>query len=383
MLKPNYDDGSIVNLMASLALGLGERDRGYGPLALLSPELVRGAHNVVLMLLDGLGYNYLRQHPSAFDRHLRGSMTSVFPSSTAPAITTLGTGVAPQQHGITGWFMNLKEFGAVTMILPFCARGGMFLGSTGVRAGDLMGAGPLFDDFGVRSYLVSDMRLVDTPYTVATAGGAERIGYRDLEDCFARINGVIAGGGERKFIYAYWPRFDALAHQYGVASSTVQTHFEALARGFEALTEALRGTETLLIVTADHGFIDTGSAFTIRLEAHALLARCLSVPLCGEPRVAFCYVRAGAAVDFEQYVSEHLGEGFACFASEEFIRAGWLGLGSPEPRLLQRLGDYVLLAKDRFVIKDTLPMEHAWADTGVHGGASEDEMLVPLIVASC
>ena len=99
--------------------------------------------------------------------------------------------------------------------------------------------------------------------------------------------------------------------------------------------------------------------------------------------MAFCYVRAGAAVDFEQYVSEYLGESFACFTAEEFMQAGWLGPGLPEPRLLQRLGDYVLLARDRFVIKDTLPMEHAWADTGVHGGASEDEMLVPLIVACC
>jgi hypothetical protein len=37
--------------------------------------------------------------------------------------------------------------------------------------------------------------------------------------------------------------------------------------------------------------------------------------------------------------------------------------------------------KENYKIKDTLPGEHPYAHIGVHGGASDVEMYVPLAVA--
>jgi hypothetical protein len=62
---------------------------------------------------------------------------------------------------------------------------------------------------------------------------------------------------------------------------------------------------------------------------------------------------------------------------------GWFGLGEPDPRLRHRIGDYVLFLKDSYAIKDAIPGEKPWTDLGVHGGVSEDELYVPLIVAHC
>jgi hypothetical protein len=363
---------------------LGAAAECYGPLASLQPEVVAAANNVVLLVIDGLGYHYLRDRSSGFDAHLQGAMTSVFPSSTAPAITTFLTGVAPQQHAVSGWFMNLKELGAVAMILPFCSRlGGISLASAGVQVGDLIGAPSVFDSLSVPAYFVIDAKLRDSPYSRAGAGRAERLGYHRLNDCFTCIADLVGSGSWRKFIYAYWPMFDALAHRYGVGSVRLEAHFRQLEQAFLALVEALRGTDTLLVVTADHGFVDTGPEFGIRLQEHPALQRCLCMPLCGEPRAAFCYVRAGSAGDFEAYVRERLGACCDLYGSEELVDAGWFGVGQPDPRLLQRLGDYVLIMRGRYVIKDALLVEGVWADIGVHGGASEDEMLVPLIVAHC
>ena len=56
---------------------------------------------------------------SALLSQLGGSAdTAANPPTTSAAITTFATGLAPQQHAVTGWFMHLKELGAVSTILP-------------------------------------------------------------------------------------------------------------------------------------------------------------------------------------------------------------------------------------------------------------------------
>ena len=49
-------------------------------------------------------------------------MTSVFPSTTASAITTFMTGLAPAQHGLTGWHMHMDEIDQTLAILPLTPR---------------------------------------------------------------------------------------------------------------------------------------------------------------------------------------------------------------------------------------------------------------------
>ena len=135
MQLPDYQGGSIVNLMASLQAGLGGEPHAYEPLNLLPPERVSAHHQVLLLVIDGMGLNYLRAHPQAefFNRYLAGGMASVFPPTTATAITTYLTGDAPQQHGLTGWHMYFRELGSIQAVLPARPRyGGAGLGEAGV-----------------------------------------------------------------------------------------------------------------------------------------------------------------------------------------------------------------------------------------------------------
>lgn len=384
LMQPNYQDGSIVNLMSSLVCGFGGKPTPYAPLALLSPERVAEAANVVLLVIDGLGYRYLRRHGRILNRYLQGPITSVFPTSTAPAITTFLTGVAPQQHGVTGWFMYLKELATVAIILPFRPRwGAMTFAEAGIRVTDVITYPSVFDGLAARCFFIISQHLVDSPYTATLAGCAKRIGYQNLTGYFAAIGDIAQRKTEHHYLYAYWPGFDALSHQYGVSSELVKNHFYELERRFADLVDSLRGTNTLLIVTADHGFIDTTPSLLIRLETHPELADCLVMPLCGETRMAYCYVHAGKAAPFEQYVRQRLGDCCELYASEEWLDAGWFGIGEPDPKLRDRIGDYILLTKGQWAIKDTVLGEADWSDVGVHGGVSEDEMYVPLLVAHC
>ena len=109
--SPDYAGGSLVNLMSSLRGAMAAPPTDYPETGLVSSTELRSARRIVLLLIDGLGYEFLLQQPpdSVLRRHLRGRLDLVFPTTTAAAITTLTTGLAPQQHAITGWFMWLRE----------------------------------------------------------------------------------------------------------------------------------------------------------------------------------------------------------------------------------------------------------------------------------
>jgi hypothetical protein len=379
-VQPDYGGGGLANLMCSLIDGLGGPSPVQPPLDALPATRIGEARNVVLLLVDGMGLDLFERHAGPLARHLAGSMTSVFPSSTAPAITTLLTGVTPSRHAATGWYMHFPELGTIGMILPFRARwGGDTFDQAGVDPAMLLGAPGLFDALPVRSVLLLPRDLADSPYSRALGGGAERHGFDTFGDCLNRITRIVRSGPERKYLYAYWPWLDALAHGHGIGSPAVRQHFGELESAMAAWWDTLSGTETLVLVTADHGFVDTSPAETVWVHRHPPLAGALSQPLTGEPRVAYCHVRPGYASAFRDYVESDLATAFELHESESLLADGWFGPGTPDPRVRDRIGDYTLIARGRHVIRDQLCNCGAVHHIGVHGGISGEEMLVPLV----
>ena len=385
MQLPDYQGRSIVNLMASLQAGLRGGAHAYPPLAALPPDRVAAHQRVLLWVIDGLGLNYLRAHAeaAALNAHLCAGITSVFPPTTASAITTFVTGDAPQQHGLTGWHMYFRELGSVLAVLPARPRlGGATLSAAGVDLDALLGHRAFADRIGVASHTVAPQAIADSDFSVAHRGRAALAAFADLDGLVAACIECLRADGER-FVYAYWSELDALGHRVGMHSEAAHDHLLELDRAFAELLDGLRGTGTLVIVCADHGQIDAPLQRRIDLDDHAELRDCLVLPLCGELRAAYCYLRPGSEERFDGYVADVFGDALYNMPAARAIADGWFGLGDPHPRLAERIGDRILLLRDDYTIKDWLPHERRFDMVGVHGGLSDDERLVPLVVAAC
>ncbi len=381
---PDYGGGGILNLITSITTALGAPNGLYP--ALRHPDvqqLLASRDRVVLIVVDGLGHGYLTQgYPgSSLCRYLRGSLTSVFPSTTATAITAFMTGLAPAQHGITGWHMYIPELDMVSAVLPLRTRStNRPLTTLGLDPARFFDQPSLFDRLPVRSFVVSPERIVDSEFNRRHSGSAERRGYGSLEQLFASILTCLRAGGGRRYVYAYYPDFDSIAHEHGVNSARADQVMRRFDAAFSAFLDQAVGLNATVIVTADHGFIDSPRDRLIELDDHPDLQAMLRLPLCGERRAAYCYVRPERARDFEDYVHGALADQAGLFVSEMMIAQGWFGPGPPHPRLKQRIGDYTLIMKENWTIKDWVPGEARHRQIGVHGGLSSDEMMVPLVV---
>ncbi|HET7775070.1 MAG TPA: alkaline phosphatase family protein, partial [Azospira sp.] len=360
MYLPDYDGGSIANLMASIAQACGGRAGACPPLAELPPARLARVSNLVLLVVDGLGYDLLAERPGRLGPYLRGHLTSVFPSTTASAIPTFMTGLPPSQHGLTGWHMWLREVGGLLAILPLSARPGAPLAAPLPPRGELpehlFAHDTLYQGLGRTSYVVSPHFIADSPFNRYHSRGAVRLPYAGLEGLFGALDQLNTKAGN-KFVYAYWPDYDSTAHQYGCRSPQALAALDAFAAAFAAWLERVRDSDTLVLVTADHGFIDSPPQRQLDLADHPLLAECLALPLCGEHRAAWCYLKPGKAPVFEAYVRRHLEHAMVALPRERLLAEGWFGPGPAHPELAARIGDYALLLRDDWTLHDTLPGE--------------------------
>jgi hypothetical protein len=250
-MQPDYDGGSLVNLMASIALSRGGKAL-HAPLRDLD---LTGARNVVLLIIDGLGDRLLMQRAAGSElaRRRRGTMTSVFPSTTASAITTSYTGRTPYEHGLTGWFTYFSDAGCVAAALPFKSRGDNLPLEKRISPDKIFSTPALFESLPTRSLVVTEDRIAGSQYNLRHCRGAEISAYRNVDELVSLVAAGVKSGSEHKFIYAYFSDYDAASHQYGCESPEALAALERIDEAFGRLVSSLSGTDSIVIATADHG----------------------------------------------------------------------------------------------------------------------------------
>ncbi len=380
---PDYNGGSIVNLMASIARGQNACGGRYDSLNLLGPEQVAQHRQVSLIVVDGLGYDFLLEHRQiapTLASHTLGSMTSVFPSTTAAAIGTFLTGVAPVEHGLTGWYVYMRELAAVLAVLPGFGRSGAAHYHGRIDVGELLGTTPFVARLDGDTHMVAPRSIANAPFNRAHLHKSDLHVYDTLQEMFQLTAAAIAGP-EQRYTYTYWPDLDHTGHMQGMGSGATLALLADLEREFVRFLHAIQGTDTLVLLTADHGHINSNAERTFLLNDYPEIQQHLRLPLCGEPRAAYAYVNAGAEDAFLDSIACSFGDALTVRPSQTILAEGWLGPGDPHPSLESRVGDFVLIPEDDRMVRDWLPVERSFPLQSAHGGLSNAEMLVPLVVA--
>ena len=380
MEMPDYKGGSIVNLMSSIAGVFGTK-MPYPELRIMPSKEIKNATNIVLLVIDGLGYEYLKNKTNSFlYKNCRDKITSVFLPTTTCAVTTFTTGVPPQQHGLTGWFMFLKELGIVSTTILFKPRiGGESFSKLDREMKEIFTEKAFTEKIKTNSYAIYHKNIINSDYTKATTKNAKIIPYNSINDFTKQIEKTIKSSKKKKYIFAYWMDFDSTVHENGVDSKKASNHFKELDKKISLLNEKIKGTNTIIIVTADHGAVNTPKNKIIKLEDHPQLNECLTLPICGEGRTAYCYVHPSKTEQFENYVKKKLEKYCWVYKSEDIIKNNFYGLFEPNKKLQDRIGDYVLIMKENYSFKDNIENKKSFLLAN-HGGVTKEEMLVPLII---
>ena len=189
LIFPDYRGNSIANLMQTLAAARGGDVGLYPPLAGLDVQSLTEARNLVMLVIDGLGYEFLSQYPdSCLYQHLHSKLMAVAPPTTTASVSTYLTGLAPQQHGLTGWFTYLRELGSVVTILPWVLRGGgPQLGESGRVVEDLLRLPSFFNRLAVDTYSVMPAFLQGSEFNRMVSGQAILVPYDTYQQCFDQV----------------------------------------------------------------------------------------------------------------------------------------------------------------------------------------------------
>ncbi|MCD5408215.1 alkaline phosphatase family protein [Candidatus Bipolaricaulota bacterium] len=383
-LRPHYERYSLLSVPHTIEELLGGEEGG------LAQELgLRPADKVVGLLLDGLGYRKLEELAGEgkvslspfLDSGAYIPLTSVFPPTTTTALASLSTGASPLVHGVLGYTLFLQDPGAVVNMIKLAAPGAQAdsLQKVGIKPEEFVPVPSLYrrlEALGVSTYLFLPKFIMDSGLSqILYQGVKQTVPYLSLSDLFVQLRGAVARPG-KALLAVYWPSGDSLAHVYGPSSPAFAIEIATFFRLFyrEFLNRVRRA---VVILVADHGFVDVDpKKDVISCPEHEVLREGLMCPPVGDARAAYLYLRRGHEREVEDYLRERFPKDFLIMRSEEALDQGLWGLERPTLEARARVGDLLALAKgSRFLLwpKGEFKLR------GMHGGLTEDEMLVPLL----
>lgn len=385
---PDYASGSTVNLLASLIEARGGSSP-HSELEGLPASSLRSANTLLYLVLDGLGLAQLKRHLAAglgkrfFARHDFQAMSTVFPATTAAAVTTFDTGASPTEHGILSWYLHLPDLGCVGTILRTTTRVGTDLFPPEFDLRDYYEVPSYVESTTGGRGLLSFGDIPNVPFGQVGTRWQDRRSYPDLEGMLQTVVEYAKEPGDSRLGYVYWPRYDGLCHEVGCQHSDVADHFEAIDEILGRMEQQLAGTGTTLCVLADHGLVDVERDKCIDLAQVPGFQQCLAMLPSGDQRQLSCFVRPKKVDEFLSIVQRELSEVCVCVPGEEMLAAGVFGPGTAHRALTERLGDYVLLCRDDHAIIHTPRGLEPMYMPGSHGGMSAAEIEIPLFVVRC
>ncbi len=379
IIFPNYEH-SILNLINTI-LKHYKVETKYKTLPDLEKILEKNYKNIVLIILDGMGEHILKSiTPNEFFIKNRiDILTSVCPSTTTAAITTYYSGKPPIETGWIAMSQYFKEYGrAIEMLRKTDSYTGEKINTSRMDVFELVNYVKIYEQI---ENLQPEIKAYEINPTFCEARSKRNVKADNIDMLCDSIK-TICNNNDKNFILAYSEQPDALLHKYGCESSEVKEFITQTEKKIEKMCNELKESNTLVIVSADHGHKDIKKIYNI-LDLKEV-QDCIIMPPSLESRMVTFWVKEDKKEKFEKFFKESMKDEFILFTKEEFLEKNLLGYGKKHPKIDDFIGNYIAVAIGDAIIKlETNISKEKSNKKSTHCGFTPNEMEVPLIVIDC
>jgi len=407
---PQYDENCISQIPDTILTLFGvqkQKNEGAFDDPLLNTVLPDRVNKIVLLVIDGFGFNQFlychKENPFLSKLVSKGEVypkTSVFPSQTTNALTTLNTGLTPQQHGLFEYFVFLKSIGVVNA-LRFERLGKK-------RPSSLLEEGfdpniLLYKSRTIHQALAESSVASFTHIHATNAlnicsklifrGSQITPSPNAFETVSALRSNLEANRDKKAYFFVHLDSLDTVSHIYGPGSFEYQAELSWLTYLInKELVEKIdpqTAKETLLLVTADHGAINVNPAETTYLNYLPKILLNLKrgpdrkpIMPTGSPREVFLHIKKHKLQETKEWLTQKINGKAQVSETSEAVESGLFGSGVPSQGVLDRLGNLMILPYGNGTVWFESPGGCKLSYLGQHGGLSGQEMLVPFGAAS-
>ncbi|MBV8716983.1 MAG: alkaline phosphatase family protein [Chloroflexi bacterium] len=374
----------------------------------LPDSLKTSVKTVVLVVADGLGHLQLQREIANGNAPNLGALvtraqvddpcvsyapiTSVFPTTTVAALGSVNSGVAPSHHGLLSYTVYLPEFNTVAELIrwgPLNRRISFSDPEFGLAPEEFFWSETMYarlQTAGVRrTFAVNPSGFAGTALTRMLHQHASYAGYIATSSLGPIVSRIVHESSEPTYVYAYWPTVDTISHIIGPLTPEHAAEVAAFDFQFGRLLESLRDRDDVLVLlTADHGHVDTDPSEAINFADHPELLAMLKATPAGERRAVYLHPKPGAVSDVFGYARQRLRDVAAAMLREDAVEEGLFGPGQLSERAAGRIGEVLLFPRGSLQLVPPIeyvdgtppraPLFH-----GLHGGLTPDEALVPLL----
>ncbi len=368
---PDYKELNITNVLPS-SLNLIQNKKPK----IRSLEKFRGVDKAIVFLVDGLRLELLNS--LSIKEFELEKITSVFPTTTASAITSFITCEEPIKHGIPEMIFYSRKFKNFVDLFNFS-----FAGETqnslyfhGIEEKDIIRVRTFFEkntEINVKFYSFLPYQLFNSAYTNMTTRGSLRNYFLDYVDLFQKLKDIVEEKANL-LAYVYFDNIDIAQHKFGVGSEEEKNEFLLFYSLLRKFLNKIKDTNTLVVLTSDHGQISMKGK--VDLSNISLLDKFSLTNPYGSSRVLYFLIRENKLQKVKEFLEKKVGKKAFILTLEEAIKSKIFGTKKPSKEFLDRVGNLLLIAKNGWEFEH----EKAYYYTHrFHGALTPEEVYVPLL----
>jgi len=360
---------------------------------------------VVLFLIDGFGYKQWLEYADKYvflkrftKKGVVAPMTTVFPSTTAATLTTINSGLTPQEHGLPEWWVYFDELDKIIATLPFTPlgeEGRDTLLKAGVDPKILFDGKTIYENLSkskIPSFTFIRDTYAESAYSKSVHRGSETISFINSSDLLVNLREKIAEVQTPAYFYVYWDVVDSISHAYGPHTEQYLTElngfFYLMQEEFIQKIDKDLAEKISILITADHGQVNINPKETIYLNQYPEVVDNFQIGPSGNkilpwgnPRDVFLAVKPEKLNQVFEFLTKNLYNKITVMKTEKALKEGLFGQGDLHKKFKNRIGNILILPRGNSTVWYKHFKDEKIDLLGMHGGLSSDEMLIPFAVA--